>query len=294
LYNIFILLVLTCWRRVVCNIFGQDLHTNTSLKSLVWFLTLLKFSCTKLNPQEKIDLIINLWYMELKACKMCQRLQNLRENSLQIVLQNWLILVIFLAVNRRGVRCTHLGLGTILKFWVHVGISKITEGNGLKHHTLISDHNRSLLSKAHNIYIDFDRIMAIFEPYISTLLRFLFHYQVLRIISKVKHAVLTTAHVYDSILTSGEIWVFFICLGNQVFYVRLFDYFIKYLFIIICNSTSLPYRYTVSCIRLELVMNHGIWLVEIQTLNFKLTNETSSFRSLVPDLLNCFHKSLGP
>jgi hypothetical protein len=59
--------------------------------------------------------------------------------------------------------CTHPVVSDALwlSFCEEVGIFKTTEGNGLKLHTLIWEHNR-LVSKAHNSNIDFDRIMVHF------------------------------------------------------------------------------------------------------------------------------------
>jgi hypothetical protein len=44
-----------------------------------------------------------------------------------------------------------------------VAIFNDVEGNGLKLHANVRDHNRRSLSKAHIFYMDFDRINASFN-----------------------------------------------------------------------------------------------------------------------------------
>jgi hypothetical protein len=65
----------------------------------------------------------------------------------------------FSSAIRRIWIATHLGVETWLSFCVQFGMSETTEKNRLKLYTLFWD-TRSV-SKAHNSYMDFDRIMAL-------------------------------------------------------------------------------------------------------------------------------------
>jgi hypothetical protein len=69
---------------------------------------------------------------------------------------------------------------------VQVGFYKTIEINQLKCHTHILEHKWWSLSKAHNSYIDFDRIMALLE---------LKKFYIIKAFILLSRTVLLTAHV---------------------------------------------------------------------------------------------------
>jgi hypothetical protein len=85
--------------------------------------------------------------------------------------------------------CHHHHL-TLVKFFHASWCLQTTKGNRLKFHTLIWEHRRRSLSKAHNPIMDFDRIMALFELRNHYIIQIQFCYQAMSVV------------VHDDLLTA--------------------------------------------------------------------------------------------